>query len=61
MTPLPTCRPLLQKDMPRIPEILKAIPQSDIDRMRANIARVWRRCAMLGCEMMIAVVDDAGV
>lgn len=34
---------VLQKDMPRIPEILKAIPQSDIDRMRANIARVWRR------------------
>ena len=42
----------LQKDMPRVPEILKAIPQSEIDRMQANIARVWRRCAGLewaGC------------
>lgn len=36
---------ILQKDMDRIPEILKAVPQDKIQQMQANIAKVWRRCA----------------
>ncbi|KAL4419203.1 hypothetical protein ABPG77_000597 [Micractinium sp. CCAP 211/92] len=34
---------ILQKDMDRIPEILKAVPQAKIHQMQANIAKVWRR------------------
>lgn len=36
---------ILQKDMDRIPEILKAVPQAKIRQMQANIAKVWRRWA----------------
>lgn len=32
-----------QADMPRVPEILRAVPQEEIERMRANLAHVWRR------------------
>ena len=35
---------IAQKDMDRIPEILKAVPKKDIARMQANLAKVWRRC-----------------
>lgn len=34
---------ILQKDMDRIPEILKAVPKAKIAQMQANIAKVWRR------------------
>ncbi|KAL4427651.1 hypothetical protein ABPG75_001740 [Micractinium tetrahymenae] len=32
-----------QKDMARLPEILKAVPPKDVARMQANIRKVWRR------------------
>ena len=50
-----------QADMPRVPEILKAVPQADIDRMRANLAKVWRRCAASGAAAVAAVADAAGM
>jgi hypothetical protein len=34
---------IAQKDMERIPEILKAVSEQDIARMQANLAKVWRR------------------
>ena len=34
-----------QADMARVPDILAAVPPADVERMRANLARVWRRRA----------------
>ena len=49
-----------QADMPRVPEILKAVPQADIDRMRANLAKVWRRCvASAGGRALVPPVPPA--
>ncbi len=34
---------ILQKDIPRIPEIIKAIPEAKAEEMRANVHKVWHR------------------
>jgi hypothetical protein len=34
---------ILQKDIPRVPDILQAISKDDIARMQANLGKVWRR------------------
>ncbi|PSC68519.1 exostosin-like glycosyltransferase [Micractinium conductrix] len=34
---------IAEKDMERVPEILEAISEEDRARMRANVAKVWRR------------------
>ncbi len=34
---------ILQKDIPRIPEIIKAIPEAKVEEMRANVHKVWQR------------------
>ena len=34
---------ILQKDIPRMIEILKAIPEDKVKEMRARVERVWQR------------------
>ena len=44
--------------MERVPEILEAISEEDRARMRANVAKVWRRWAAV-CSGRAALVCRA--
>ena len=37
---------ILEKDIPRMIEILKAIPDKKVEEMRANVHKVWQRCEL---------------
>ena len=34
---------ILQKDIPQMIEILKAIPDKKVEEMRARVERIWQR------------------
>ena len=47
------------EDAERLPELLKAIPESEILRKQRNIRKVWRRCARrsgqeLDCSLLMS-------
>ena len=34
---------VLQKDIPKIVEIIAAIPEDKVEKMRSNVHKVWQR------------------
>ena len=34
---------ILQKDIPRIVDILNSIPEKEVEQMRGNVHKVWQR------------------
>ncbi|GAX75783.1 hypothetical protein CEUSTIGMA_g3226.t1 [Chlamydomonas eustigma] len=43
---------ILQKDIPRIVDIITAIPESKAEEMRANVHKVWHRFRYMGLNMI---------
>jgi hypothetical protein len=42
---------ILQKDIPRIAEIITAIPEAKVEEMRANVHKVWHRLVLVALSI----------
>jgi Exostosin family len=49
---------LAQKDISKLPEILSAIPQSQVDELRVNLHKVWQRFRYVGMKMAELAIED---
>lgn len=49
---------VLQKDIPKLPEILLAIPPDKVDDLRKNLHKVWQRFRYVGMKMAELEIED---